>query len=375
MNTPASERVHITIFGRCNSGKSALINALTGQQVAIVSDIAGTTTDPVSKSFELPGVGAVLITDTAGTDDSSPLADKRIEQTLKSLMHTDIAVVLLPIEQNFIDRISELNIPIVGVVSKVDTLSQIPTSIQGIPTLAVSAKTGFGIESLVKEIALCIESEKRSITEHICSSGDKVILVMPQDGSAPKGRIIKPQVEVIRELLDRGCVTICTTPDTLQDALDSLNTPPRAIITDSSAFAAVKPLTPQGVTLTSFSILMARYKGDLELFKEGAKALLTLPATANILIAEACSHTPQNEDIGRVKLPDLLRKRLGDKISITVVSGNNFPEKLDNYDIIIHCGACMFNRRHVMSRIAAAKKANTPITNYGVAIAALTGVF
>ncbi len=375
MNTPASERVHITIFGHCNSGKSALINALVGQDVAIVSDIAGTTTDPVSKSFELPGVGAVLLTDTAGTDDSSPLADKRIEQTLKSLMHTDIAVVILPIEQSFIDRISELNIPIIGVVSKADTLNQIPTSIQGISTLAVSAKTGLGIESLVREIALCIESEKRSITEHICSRGDKVILVMPQDGSAPKGRIIKPQVEVIRELLDRGCTPICTTPDTLQDTLESLNSPPRAIITDSSAFAAVKPLTPQGVTLTSFSILMARYKGDLELFKEGAKTLLALPATAKILIAEACSHTPQNEDIGRVKLPNLLRKRLGDKISITVVSGNNFPDKLDNYDIIIHCGACMFNRRHVMSRIAAAKRANTPITNYGVAIAALTGVF
>lgn len=371
MKSAASERIHITIIGRCNSGKSSLINALTAANTAIVSDIAGTTTDPVAKAIEMAEVGAVVITDTAGTDDNSPLGAMRMAQTRKALMRTDIAIVMLPIEEAIIDHIKALEIPIIGVVSKADLATNNITEQSGIRPISVSAVTGEGLESLRKAIAEVAGSEERLITDEICSAGDTVLLVMPQDESAPKGRLIKPQVEVIRELLDRGCTPICCTPERMAEALAALAAPPKAIITDSSAFATAKALQPQGVTLTSFSILFARYKGDIELFREGAKILKRLPSTAKILIAEACSHTPQNEDIGRVKLPRLLRKKLGEQLTIDIVGGAEFPDDLSKYDLIIHCGACMFNRRHVMSRIAAAKAQHIPITNYGVAIAAL----
>lgn len=371
MKSAASERIHITIIGRCNSGKSSLINALTAANTAIVSDIAGTTTDPVAKAIEMAEVGAVVITDTAGTDDNSPLGAMRMAQTRKALMRTDIAIVMLPIEEAIIDHIKALEIPIIGVVSKADLATNNITEQSGIRPISVSAVTGEGLESLRKAIAEVAGSEERLITDEICSAGDTVLLVMPQDESAPKGRLIKPQVEVIRELLDRGCTPICCIPERMAEALAALAAPPKAIITDSSAFATAKALQPQGVTLTSFSILFARYKGDIELFREGAKILKRLPPTAKILIAEACSHTPQNEDIGRVKLPRLLRKKLGEQLTIDIVGGAEFPDDLSKYDLIIHCGACMFNRRHVMSRIAAAKAQHIPITNYGVAIAAL----
>lgn len=371
MKSAASERIHITIIGRCNSGKSSLINALTAANTAIVSDIAGTTTDPVAKAIEMAEVGAVVITDTAGTDDNSPLGAMRMAQTRKALMRTDIAIVMLPIEEAIIDHIKALEIPIIGVVSKADLATNNISEQSGIRPISVSAVTGEGLESLRKAIAEVAGSEERLITDEICSAGDTVLLVMPQDESAPKGRLIKPQVEVIRELLDRGCTPICCIPERMAEALAALAAPPKAIITDSSAFATAKALQPQGVTLTSFSILFARYKGDIELFREGAKILKRLPPTAKILIAEACSHTPQNEDIGRVKLPRLLRKKLGEQLTIDIVGGAEFPDDLSKYDLIIHCGACMFNRRHVMSRIAAAKAQHIPITNYGVAIAAL----
>ena len=367
-NTPISERVHIAIFGNCNSGKSSLLNAIAGQSVAVVSDIAGTTTDVVRKSIELNGVGAAVVIDTPGLDDNTTLGTLRTAQSHKVLSKSDIAVVLLPVADSFLATLRQLEIPIIKVIPKCDL---IPAECRTDDAIAVSSTTGEGLEQLLGEIARLCKSENRLITEGICSAGDRVILVMPQDASAPKGRLIKPQVEVIRELLDRGCLPICCQTEGLQRALDSLSEPPAAIITDSSAFAAVKSHLPQGVKLTSFSILFARYKGDLELFKAGAEILLTLPSDAKILIAEACSHTPQSEDIGRVKLPRLLRKRLGEGITITNVGGDDFPEDLTAYDLIIHCGACMFNRRYVLSRIAAAKAQGVPMTNYGVAIAAL----
>ena len=367
-NTPISERVHIAIFGNCNSGKSSLLNAIAGQSVAVVSDIAGTTTDVVRKSIELNGVGAAVVIDTPGLDDNKALGTLRTAQSHKVLSKSDIAVVLLPVTDSFLATLRQLEIPTIKVMPKCDL---IPAECRTDDAIAVSSTTGEGLEQLLGEIARLCKSENRLITEGICSAGDRVILVMPQDASAPKGRLIKPQVEVIRELLDRGCLPICCQPEGLQRALDSLTEPPAAIITDSSAFAAVKSLLPQGVKLTSFSILFARYKGDLELFKAGAERLLTLPSDAKILIAEACSHTPQSEDIGRVKLPRLLRKRLGEGITITNVGGDDFPEDLTAYDLIIHCGACMFNRRYVLSRIAVAKAQGVPMTNYGVAIAAL----
>ena len=373
MNSVAtSERVHIAIFGNCNSGKSSLLNALVGQSVAVVSDVAGTTTDSVQKAVELPGVGAAVIIDTPGLDDSSTLGALRTAQSYKVLPKTDIAIVILPVAESFLSTLSSLEIPTIKVISKCDlSPAQTPTDSS---VIAISATTGEGLDTLRQQIARNIESTERLITEGLCNAGDTVLLVMPQDGSAPKGRLIKPQVETIRELLDRGCTALCCQPAQLADALHSLATPPKAIITDSSAFAAVKPLVPQGTTLTSFSILFARYKGDLEIFTAGAERLLSLPPNANILIAEACSHTPQSEDIGRVKLPRLLRKKLGEGISITNVNGSEFPEDLTPYDLVIHCGACMFNRKYVLSRIAAAKAQGVAITNYGLAMAQLTGV-
>ena len=457
-NTPSSERIHITFFGRCNSGKSSLINALTGQEVAIVSDIAGTTTDPVLKPIELPGVGATILIDTPGLDDNTPLGNQRKAQSLKALDKTDIAVVLFhdndtSIEEALIAQFKARKTPIIGVISKCDTMQNTETlhdaitRITGSQPISLSATTKEGIDQLLSRLATLSQQEQRLITEGLCDSGDMVVLVMPQDAQAPKGRLIKPQVEVIRELLDRGCNTLCTTPERLQASLNSLNTPPQLIITDSQVFSSVNAVveeyrktlasaTPQSLTpsrlrrtppkfffakfrgrvatlkqgnnayyinspresspvlgevaqcaggvtsntptvlpfLTSFSILFARYKGDIDTFIEGAKKLQELTATSRVLIAEACSHIPQNEDIGRVKLPRMLRKRIGEDLQIDIVGGNDFPEDLSQYDLVIHCGACMFNRRHVMSRIAQAKAQNVAITNYGIAIAYLTNV-
>ncbi len=385
LNTSNAERSHIGFFGRCNSGKSSLINALTGQTVAIVSDIAGTTTDPVSKPMELPGVGASVLIDTAGFDDATPLGQKRSEQTKKALDKTDIAVLLfnnrdIAMEVEWCNEIRKRNIPVLAVLSKCDTINDIPSlenlvkTQTGLNPIALSAETGAGLDMLRNAIADCVENDITLLTEGLCNAGDTVVLVMPQDSQAPKGRLIKPQVQVLRELLDRGCNALCCTDAGLASALASLASPPQLIITDSQVFAKVYPLTPQGTLLTSFSILFARSKGDIRLFVEGAKIIGSLSPASRILIAEACTHTPQHEDIGRVKLPKMLRQRIGEDLQIDIVGGNDFPEDLSPYDLIIHCGACMFNRRHVLSRIAKAQSWNVPITNYGVAIAALTGI-
>jgi [FeFe] hydrogenase H-cluster maturation GTPase HydF len=240
--------------------------------------------------------------------------------------------------------------------------------------IATSTTTGEGIEALREAIINTRPAEERLITEGFCKAGDRVLLVMPQDKSAPKGRLIQPQVQTIRELLDRGCVPICCTPDRMAEALAALATPPELIITDSQAFNEVYQLKPEASTLTSFSILFARYKGDIALFTEGVKALKGISEASRILIAEACSHTPQNEDIGRVKLPRLLRKKYGEGLTIDIVGGADYPEDLTPYDLVIHCGACMFNRKHVLSRVERARQQGVAITNYGVILAALTGI-
>ncbi len=385
LNTPNSERLHIGFFGRCNSGKSALINALTHQTVAIVSDIAGTTTDPVSKAMEFPGVGASVLIDTAGFDDTTPLGLQRTQQTLKVLDKTDIAVLLfnhrdISMEMEWYAEMRKRHIGVIPVLSKCDAIDEIESIKELISTqtgatpIVLSAKTGEGLEQLRKAIADYVEKEKMLITESVCNAGDTVVLVMPQDTQAPQGRLIKPQVQVLRELLDRGCNAFCCTDATLPATLATLSSPPQLIITDSSVFGTVYPLKPKESLLTSFSILFARYKGDIDLFVEGAKLLDSLSPTSRILIAEACTHTPQHEDIGRVKLPKMLRQRLGAELQINIVGGNDFPEDLSPYDLIIHCGACMFNRRLVMSRVAKAQSSNVPITNYGVILAALTGI-
>lgn len=394
--TPSSERVYIAFYGRCNSGKSSLINALTGQEVAIVSDIAGTTTDPVSKSIELPGIGATILIDTPGLDDNTSLGIERKAQTLKTLNKTDIAVVLFSntdtsVEETLIAQLKVREIPVVGVISKCDTMQNEASLISkvnniiGDEPIALSASTKEGVDQLLARLASLTHQEPRLITEGLCESGDIVVLVMPQDAQAPKGRLIKPQVEVLRELLDRGCNAFCCTPENLKSALYTLSTPPQLIITDSQVFAPVNAVVEEyrkqnienggkKTLLTSFSILFARYKGDIDAFVEGGRKLLSLSPASRVLIAEACSHIPQNEDIGRVKLPRLLRNRIGEELQIDIAGGNDFPTDLSQYDLVIHCGACMFNRRHVMSRVAQAKGQSVAITNYGIALATLTGI-
>lgn len=392
--TPSSHRVHVAFFGRCNSGKSSMINALTGQEVAIVSEMAGTTTDSVLKPIELPRVGATILIDTPGLDDNTPLGNQRKAQSLKALDKTDIAVVLFrdddtSVEEALIAQLSARKTPIIGVISKCDTMQNRASlaakvnDIIGSEPIALSVTTREGIEQLLARLASLSLQETRLITEGLCSAGDMVVLVMPQDAQAPKGRLIKPQVEVLRELLDRDCYTLCCTPEGLKASLNALNTPPQLIITDSQVFASVNKIVEeyrqqmgrhQYPLLTSFSILFARYKGDINTFVEGGKKLLSLTPSSRILIAEACSHIPQNEDIGRVKLPRMLRRRIGDSLTIDIVGGNDFPTDLSQYDLVIHCGACMFNPRLVMSRVAQAQAQKVAITNYGIAIATLIGI-
>ena len=379
------QRTHIAILGRCNAGKSTLVNRITGQDVSIVSDTRGTTTDPVQKAIEINGLGAAIIIDTPGIDDDTLLGNERVARIGKVLDKTDIAVVLLTSEEcdaeiHLIEECRVREIPVIAALAHIDRIADYPTLQATLSkrleqeVMAISARTGEGIEHLIEKIVTLRPTEERLITEGLCQAGDCVLLVMPQDKSAPKGRLIQPQVQTIRELLDRGCTPICCTPDRMSQALEALATPPQLIITDSQAFAEVYKLKPEASVLTSFSILFARYKGDIHLLTEGVRALDTLTASSRILIAEACTHTPQHEDIGRVKLPRLLRKRFGETLQIDIVSGSDYPDDLTPYDLVIHCGACMFNRKHVLSRIERARQQSVPITNYGVILAALTGI-
>lgn len=383
-----SNRYHIAVFGRRNAGKSSLVNCIAGQAVSIVSDVAGTTTDTVWKNIELPGIGAAVIADTAGFDDEGGLGSMRVEAARKVLACADAAILLLgdavddaTLEKEWLARIQELELPFVAVAGKCDKEGSEACvaawrSVLGCEVIPFSAVTGDGRDALLERVAMCYRQDDDidDITHSLVKAGDVVVLVMPQDASAPKGRLIQPQVQTLRNLLDKHCIPLCCAPEELPKLLKSLVAPPQLIITDSQVFPAVEKLTPKGARLTSFSVLMARHKGDIDMFRSGAQALLALSPTARVLIAEACSHIPQNEDIGRVKLPRLLRSKLGEGLKIDVVGGNDFPDDLMGYDIVIHCGACMFNRRTVMSRVRQAKAQGVPITNYGIAIAALTGI-
>ncbi|MBO7288253.1 MAG: [FeFe] hydrogenase H-cluster maturation GTPase HydF [Bacteroidales bacterium] len=391
--TARSNRYHIGIFGRRNAGKSTLLNALTGQDVSIVSDVAGTTTDTVWKNIELPGIGAAVIADTAGFDDIGELGNMRNERTKRASQQVDMAIILVTgkpddasYEIEWRDFFKKAEIPTIFVLTKCDTDTDIDpnpvpvpntwSQIIGQEVLPISALNGKGIDVLLAKMASFYSKDDNldDITYSLVKAGDVVVLVMPQDASAPKGRLIQPQVVTLRNLLDKHALALCCAPEELPQMLENLKTPPALIITDSQVFAQVQPLTPKETKLTSFSVLMARHKGDIDTFKEGADALMALQKNGKVLIAEACSHIPQNEDIGRVKLPRMLRKKFGEELQIDIVSGNDFPEDLSQYDLIIHCGACMFTRRHVLSRVRRAKAQNIPITNYGIAIAALTDI-
>ena len=383
-----SNSYHIAIFGRRNAGKSSLVNCIAGQDVSIVSDVAGTTTDTVWKNIELPGVGAAVIADTAGFDDVGELGSMRVDAARKVLGQADVAILLLgeydgdaALEKLWLAQINEQQLPVIVVAGKCDNDGSAERIIAwqkalGCDVVPFSAVTGEGREALLERIArqYIQDDNLDDITHSLVKAGDVVVLVMPQDASAPKGRIIQPQVQTLRNLLDKHCIPLCCAPEELPQLLQSLVAAPQLIITDSQVFAQVEKMTPPGTRLTSFSVLMARHKGDIDAFRNGARALLALQPAARVLIAEACSHIPQNEDIGRVKLPRLLRKKLGEGLKIDVVGGNDFPEDLTGYDIVIHCGACMFNRRTVLSRVRRAKAQGVPITNYGIAIAALSGI-
>ena len=387
-NTARSNRYHIGIFGRRNAGKSSLINCITGQETSIVSDVAGTTTDTVWKNIELPGIGAAVLADTAGYDDCGELGEKRVERTRQAVARIDLALLLLDgspadatLEKEWIQLFSSLNIPVIPLLAKNDAPGKGIEQEQweqllGTKLLAFSSKSGEGKAELLDRMAQIYKSGDNinDITHNIVKAGDTVLLVMPQDAQAPQGRLIQPQVQTLRNLLDKHCLAFCCAPEEMPQMLESLKSAPSLIITDSQVFPHVEKLAPKESKLTSFSILMARHKGDIDTFRAGAESFSTLPHNARILIAEACSHIPQNEDIGRVKLPRILRKKLGENITIDIVSGNDFPEDLTPYNLIIHCGACMFTRRHVLTRIRQAKAQNIPITNYGIAIAALTGI-
>lgn len=392
--TPTANRLHIAIFGRRNTGKSSLINAITNQPIALVSDIAGTTTDPVYKNMEVNGLGACTLIDTAGFDDSGELGLLRIGKTKEALQKTDIAIVLFDdaalqaqdftYEKEWVAQIKNHQVPIVAVVNKsdqmtdeqIEALRQIIKKEFDLDALSVSAQTSQGIDALIAAlIRSCPEDfEAKSITAHLISAGDMVLLVMPQDIQAPRGRLILPQVQTIRDLLDNKCLVLSVTTDRLQQALDSLKEPPKLIITDSQVFAKVYAMKPLQSMLTSFSALFAGHKGDIKEFVQGAQAIDTLRDGTRILIAEACTHKPLDGDIGRQQIPALLRKYTGAELAIDVVPGNAFPADLSPYALVIHCGACMFNRKYMTNRIAAAKAQAVPITNYGIALAKMNGI-
>lgn len=387
-DTPRSDRLHIGIYGKRNSGKSSLINALTGQETSIVSSVAGTTTDPVYKSMEIYGLGPCVLIDTAGVDDSEEIGRMRVEKTRKAAEKTDIALVVfdpheeIDREKEWIGSFNERKIPVIALLNKSDKIDDIEEAcrrterIIRIKPIAVSAKYGRGMETVRKALMENLPDDycAESITGSIVKEGDRVLLVMPQDIQAPKGRLILPQVQTLRELLDRKCLVISTTADRLEEALSAVSSPPHVIITDSQVFKEVYEKKPAESKLTSFSVLFAAYKGDVDYYAKSAPAIDRLNENSKVLIAEACTHAPLQEDIGREKIPRLLRKKAGEKLNIDVVSGPDFPDDLSDYDLIIQCGACMFNRRYVVSRIEKAIASNVPMTNYGIALAYLSGI-
>lgn len=387
--TPRSNRLHIGIFGKRNSGKSSLVNALTNQETALVSDVAGTTTDPVYKSMEIHGIGPVVFIDTAGFDDEGQLGAMRVEKTTQALEKTDLALVVfadgdIARELSWIENMKKANIPVIAVVNKRDLMGEEEARdfcerIEkncGLAPVLVSARERTGMDEIRQQMirSLPEDYDAQSITACVADPGDTVLLVMPQDIQAPKGRLILPQVQTIRELLDRKCLVMSTTTDQMDAALAAMAKPPDVIITDSQVFKTVYGKKPKESRLTSFSVLFAGYKGDMGYYVESAAAIDRLTECSKVLIAEACTHAPLTEDIGRVKIPKLLRKRVGEGLTIDFAAGADFPKDLTKYQLVIQCGACMFNRKYVLSRVAQAKAQGVPMSNYGVVIAYLNGI-
>ncbi len=388
MKTPSANRFHIAIFGKQNSGKSTMLNFITNQDIAIVSQQKGATADPVYKAMEIKGIGACVLIDTAGFDDSGELGELRVKKTKAVLEKTDLAILLISepdfkFEKLWIEDFKLSKTPFLVVLNdfeneKIDELKSLVKKELTDKILVVNAKKKIGREKLVELILRDMPQhfENESITAELVKENDVVMLVMPQDTGAPKGRLILPQVQTTRDLLDNKCIIISVTQDKMEEGLKKLKTPPDLIITDSQVFPFVHERCPKESRLTSFSVLFAAYKGDLSVFLDGIKKFNSLPKEKklNVLIAEACAHAPQTEDIGRVKIPNLLKKKFGDRVTHTVVAGVNFPEDLTSYDLVIHCGCCMFNRKFMMSRINLAQQQDVPITNYGIFLAQSAGI-
>ncbi len=386
---PKSFRLHIGIFGRRNAGKSSLLNAMTRQQVSIVSEVAGTTTDPVEKPMELLPLGPVLFIDTAGIDDIGALGRERVERTRQVFDRTDLGVIVASagewgeFEESLRKELQDRKIPIVVVFNKSDLGKPGPLLTAQLKTHRVGfvetvATSGQGVlelrEALIKAAPEDFINTPPMISD-LVGPGDFVVLVVPIDKEAPKGRLIQPQVQTIRELLDADACSLVVKERELRAALDRLKQPPALVVTDSQAFLKVAADTPSDVKLTSFSILLARQKGDLSEFVKGALAIERLRAGDRVLIAEACSHHPITEDIGRVKIPRWLRQYVGGELQIDTVQGHDFPENLAEYQLLVHCGSCMWNRREVLSRILRCRQAGVPICNYGMTIAYTLGIF
>ncbi|MFI3326180.1 MAG: [FeFe] hydrogenase H-cluster maturation GTPase HydF [Clostridia bacterium] len=387
-STPSANRLHIAIFGKQNSGKSTLLNAVTNQDVAIVSEHKGATTDPVYKAMEIAKVGPCMLIDTAGFDDSGDLGKLRVEKTKKVLDKTDVALMIitddeLEYEKAWVEEILAKKIAIIFVVNdfengKAEDLVKLCKTEFGEDGIIVNAEKRIGRDNLIEAILKYMPEkfEETSITARLVKEDDVVMLVMPQDIGAPKGRLILPQQQTTRDLLDNKCTVISITHDKMEKALECLKNPPNLIITDSQVFPYVYERTPKESRLTSFSVLYASYKGDVQMFLDGIKKFEALPSDMplNVLIAEACTHAPQTEDIGRIKIPNMLKKKYGERVEITVVSGNDFPDDLSKYNLVIHCGGCMINRTLMMSRLAKLDAQNVAITNYGIFLANNAGI-
>lgn len=388
MKTLKSMRLHIGIFGKTNVGKSSLLNRITNQDVSIVSNIAGTTTDVVEKTMELLPIGPVNFLDTAGINDSTALSSERIEKTMKIINRTDVAIVvcdyngIVDYERNLIEKFNELKIPFMIFINKTDEKYPSDSIIEDLKNytkhiLLSSVKTDDLIVFKIKELLVKLLPEdfvnSPKIVGDLIPQGSTVILVIPIDKEAPKGRIILPQVQTLRDLLDNNCVSVVVKESELKSAIDNLKFAPSLVVTDSQAFKNVSEIVPENIPLTSFSILFARLKGDLNAFSQGAKAIEKLQDGDRVLILESCTHHAIEDDIGRVKIPNLLRKKTGKNLIIDNIAGHDFPD-ISKYKLIIHCGACMTNRREVLSRILLASENNVPITNYGICISYCLGI-
>ena len=380
-DAPSAERIHIGFFGLRNAGKSSVVNAFTGQKLALVSAVKGTTTDPVTKAMELLPLGPVVIIDTPGVDDEGELGELRVRRALQTLNKTDVAVLVIDAalglrepDRKLLAAFEAKNIPHIIVYNKADLLPAVPEAREN--ELYVSALTGDGIFELKEKVARLMQTVKtdKTLLGDLVSPGDVVVLVTPIDESAPKGRMILPQQNAMRDVLDHGAINLVVKETELEQALAALNRPPKLVVTDSQAFGKVKDIVPPDTPLTSFSILFARYKGELDLTAAGAAAVDSLKDGDTVLIAEACTHHRQCNDIGTVKLPRLITARTGQQLRVAFTSGTEVPAELSPYALVVHCGGCMINEREMKARLAAARNAGVPVTNYGILLAHLNGI-